>query len=135
MGTACSLNQPSIEQSPQLLLDHYDVRAYPFQCNAKLYTHCPSKQDISKILVQQSKEFIDEDLPSDSNGSFFESSHRRTESQNTQRNSLDFSINKTENYKKGILKQPQSLKTISQKTTQQKNKKKVRFQKSKFVKM
>ncbi|CAD8118430.1 unnamed protein product [Paramecium sonneborni] len=135
MGTACALNQQSIEQSPQLLLDHYDLRAYPFQCNAKLYTHCPSKQDISKILVQQSKQFIDDELPSDSNGSFLEGSLKRTQSYNTQRNSLDFSINKTETSKKGILRQQSSLKTISQKSVQQKNKKKVHFQKSKFVKM
>ncbi|CAK64434.1 unnamed protein product (macronuclear) [Paramecium tetraurelia] len=135
MGTACALNQSSIEQSPQLLLDHFDIRAYPFQCNAKLYTHCPTKQDISKILIQKSKEFIDDEIPSDSNGSFFEGSHRRTASQNTQRNSLDFSINKTETYKKGILRRPQSQKTISQKSCQQSQQKKVHFQKSKFVHM
>ncbi|CAD8099691.1 unnamed protein product [Paramecium primaurelia] len=135
MGTACSLNQQFIEQSPQIILNHFDIKAYPLQYNAKLYTHCPTKQEISKVLVQQSKENIDEEQPSDSSGSFLECSHRRTESQNTQRNSLDFSINNTEVHKKGILRQPHSLKTISQKSVQQRQKKKVHFQKSKFVQM
>ncbi|CAD8208824.1 unnamed protein product [Paramecium octaurelia] len=135
MGTACSLNQQSIELSPQIILDRFELRAYPFQCNAKLYTHCPTRQEISKFLVQQSKEFIDEEQPSDSGESFLEDSHKRTESQNTQRNSLDFSINKTEIHKKGILRKPHSLKTISQKSVQQRQKKKVHFQKSKFVNM